>query len=152
MADLERDLERLLAGDQNVGLPLVDGGASSSRGPIKTAQRWPLGLAAALVLGAGVTVALWRPSHPQPEHTVASPPVSAPASAPPAAAPPTAAPPSPPPDEHVAERPARPAPRGKARAERRPAAAETQQRPAATTDSVKRGVLPLGSREAYPDQ
>jgi serine/threonine-protein kinase len=148
MSDLERDLERLLAGDQNVGLPLVEAGAAP-RGPIATPRRWPLGLAAALALGVGVSLALSRPPRPAPSHVVATPPARVPAAAPPPAPAPAAAPPRA--DERVAERPARPAPRGRGHAERRAATPEAP-RPATSSDSVKRGVLPSGSREAYPDQ
>ena len=59
MAELEGDLERLLAGDQNVGLRPVVGAAP----PVRAAapKRWPLVLVALVVLAAGVTVALRRP-------------------------------------------------------------------------------------------
>ncbi|HVR01854.1 MAG TPA: serine/threonine-protein kinase, partial [Polyangia bacterium] len=62
MADLEHDLERLLAGDQNVGSPLViDGSVGARRGSAVPPRRWHLGLAAALALGIGVSLALSRP-------------------------------------------------------------------------------------------
>jgi serine/threonine-protein kinase len=145
MSDLERDLERLLAGDQNVGLPLVEAGAAA-REPIATPRRWPLGLAAALALGVGVALALSRPQRPAPAPVVASPPARVPAAPPPPVpAPSVASPPA------VAERPARPSPRGRAHAERRAVPPEAP-RATTSTDSVKRGVLPSGSREAYPDQ
>jgi hypothetical protein len=53
--------------------------------------------------------------------------------------------------ERAAERPSRPSSRSRGHAERRAAAPEAP-RGATSTDSVKRGVLPSGSREAYPDQ
>src|SRR5204863_2299563 len=79
MAEVERDLERLLAGDQNVGfVPRPTGaGVEASAAP----KRWPL-----LTLGGGVLVAtvvglLAWPSTPQPIAEPAS--VAAPAVAPP---------------------------------------------------------------------
>jgi serine/threonine-protein kinase len=159
MADLERDLERLLAGDQNVGLPLVpEGAAPVGRRPTPPPRRWHLGLAAALALGTGVSLAISRPPAA----------VAPPAPARPVAPSASPAPPSPrpvPPAEAVAPAVAAPAPG----AERphvsgaprpRPRAGEHHATPAAAaakasapaSDSVKRGVLPSGSREAYPDQ
>jgi serine/threonine-protein kinase len=147
MSDLERDLERLIAGDQNVGLPLVEAGAAP-RGPIETPRRWPLGLAAAVALGVGVTFALSRPHRPAPPPAVAPAAPAALVTAPPPAPPPVAAAPV---GERAAERPSRPSSRSRGHAERRAAAPEAP-RAATSTDSVKRGVLPSGSREAYPDQ
>jgi serine/threonine protein kinase len=58
MAELERDLERLLAGDHNVGVPA----ASIASPPLRprARQRWHLGVAAVLAIGAGIAVALAR--------------------------------------------------------------------------------------------
>jgi serine/threonine protein kinase len=58
MADLEHDLERVLAGDQNVGLPPVAADASPALVPRR--NRWHLGVAAVLVIGGGLAVALDR--------------------------------------------------------------------------------------------
>ena len=153
MADLEHDLERLLAGDQNVGLPLVDANAAPVRGLAAPPRRWHLGLVAVVALGVGVTLAVSRSS------SVVAPPVAAPAPAAvssgvaPAVAP--ARPAEPAVVDRVPERPARPsAPRPHAHGERHAGAspsgrAETS---SAASDSLKRGVLPPGSREAYPSE
>jgi eukaryotic-like serine/threonine-protein kinase len=138
MAELERDLERLLAGDQNVGLPPVTG----PRPPPRAApKRWPLVILGLVALAGGVSIALRRPA-------VAVVPVASRPSVtppPPVAPPPTAlAPPAPP-----APPPAR---KAHVRAERhvtKPAVAPAN---AETNDAVKRGVLPPASREGYPDK
>jgi serine/threonine-protein kinase len=92
MAELERDLDRLLAGDPNVGLPAsapVAAPASGARG------RWHLGIFAVVVLGIGIAVALARteeerrapvvkpapakkPAAPKAAHTFPVPPVARP--------------------------------------------------------------------------
>jgi serine/threonine-protein kinase len=148
MAELERDLDRLLAGDQNVGFEPVtsDVNTRAAAGP----QRWPFAVAAAVVLAGGVALALGRP--------VATP---APAVSPAAIAPVAPAPkpvPQPAPAATVApaERPpvAPPAAVRKTRVRsqaERPATRAEPLNPAAQ-DSVKRGVLPSGSKEAYPDK
>jgi tRNA A-37 threonylcarbamoyl transferase component Bud32 len=149
MAELERDLERLLAGDQNVGLPPpAEGGA-----PVRPGPRWPLVLTAAALLAAGVSLALRRPVAPVHLPAPSGPPPAAPVAAAPAVrapAPAEAAPrpiaqsPAPPPE------PVHPA-RHAHRAERRVKPAS----PAANieaAESVRRGVLPSGSREAYPEK
>ena len=59
MAELEEDLERLLAGDQNVGLRPAEGVAPAVRAAAP--KRWPLVLVALAVLAVGVTAALRRP-------------------------------------------------------------------------------------------
>lgn len=62
MEDLTQDLERLLAGDHNVGLPPV---AAAAAPPAPKLQgRWHLGIAAVLVLGVGIALALMRPEAP----------------------------------------------------------------------------------------
>jgi tRNA A-37 threonylcarbamoyl transferase component Bud32 len=155
MADLERDLERLLAGDQNVGLPLVTGGDDAPAPvAISTPRRWPLGLAAAAALSVGVVWALSggrastppSPATPSAPAMVAAPPPSGSPQVAPAAGPGGVA--------SVAERASKsPAARTRARVERRiapPAGAAPVS--GQTSDSVKRGVLPLGSAEAYPDK
>jgi hypothetical protein len=58
MADLERDLDRLLGGDNNVGLPAVEPAAVAAAPVSHT--RWHLAVAAVLVIGVGVAVALSR--------------------------------------------------------------------------------------------
>jgi serine/threonine-protein kinase len=154
MADLERDLERLLAGDQNVGLPLRDGAAGPAAKPAEPPRRWHLGLVAGVVLVGGVALALSRPAGHPPSTANAAP--VAPSL-------PVAPPPAPPrPVEEAAApreaaKPELPARLLKAaarlRGERRgPATAPAAKATGVTSDSVKRGVLPSGSREAYPDQ
>jgi serine/threonine-protein kinase len=151
MADLERDLERLLAGDQNVGLPLADP-SKLGKPAAPPPGRWHLGLVAVAALVGGVALALARPpAKPRPPApaaaTTAPPAVVAPRPAP--AAVPKARPAAP--ETATPERAAKPT-RARPRGERRgPAAPATKSTPA-TSDSVKRGVLPSGSREAYPDQ
>ena len=144
MADLEHDLERLLAGDQNVGLPLVSDAAPALAAP---PRRWHLGLVAVVALGVGVTLAVSRPA------SVNAPHVPAPAPAVSAGAAPGASSSAPPPVER-AERSTRPStPRPHARPEHKaPAAPLSTKASAASSDAMKRGVLPPGSREAYPDQ
>ena len=59
MAELELDLERLIAGDHNVGLPP----AAEAPVPVlrsRMGQRWHLGVAAVLAIGVGLAVALVR--------------------------------------------------------------------------------------------
>ena len=145
MAELEEDLERLLAGDQNVGLRPIAGAAPAVRAAAP--KRWPLVLMAVAVLAAGVTAALKRPgvasvSGPMPAPVrVAPSPRTAPADSPGAA-----------PVRAVAS-PAAPSRKVRLRPERHPAkpsvAAPTN---AETTESVKRGVLPPASKEGYPDK
>jgi hypothetical protein len=143
MADLERDLERLLAGDQNVGLAPVIGPRPTLRAAPK---RWPLVVLGLVVLAGGVSVALRRPA------VTASPVEAPPSTTPPPVAPPAAlAPPVPPPAPPVA--PPAPARKAHVRVERH-AATKPPVAPAnaETSDAVKRGVLPSGSREAYPEK
>jgi len=148
MAELEHDLERLLAGDQNVGLPPRVVGVAP---PVRAAapKRWPLVLLAMAVLAAGVTAALRRPGvelapGPPPAPVTAAPvPSSGPSSAPSSRSVPAGPVASPTPQLHKV----RPRP------ERHPAKAPvTSPSNAETSESVKRGVLPSGSREAYPEK
>jgi len=152
MSELERDLGRLLAGDQNVGLPPVVAGAPAAR----MAPRWPLALTAGALLAAGVSLALRRPPPPRPPVVMpatapAEPAPPDPAAAPPAAAPVVAAPPGP--AAPAAEATPRPSRRSHTRLDRHAAKSAA---PAAVNqeaaESVRRGVLPSGSREAYPDK
>ena len=165
MADLQHDIERLLAGDQNVGsvagittppeLPAVELGVL---------RRWRLAIFGAVVMAGGIAIALRHPSDAHSAATeeamVAAPAAVAPApvtaAAPPAAAPaplavesrtasPAAAP---------AIRPARAA----TAAHRKPSHGDhkADEKPAVParvepSESVKRGVLPPHSGEAYPD-
>jgi tRNA A-37 threonylcarbamoyl transferase component Bud32 len=146
MAEVERDLERLLAGDQNVGfVPRATGAdTAASAGP----RRWPL-----LTLGGGVLVAtvvgvLAWPSKPQP---VAAP-VPAPAVAPQTSAPPP--PVAPPPPAVAVQPPAPPAPVGRKKRVRveapgaKPAAPVT----AAPAGKSREARAASGSKEAYPDK
>jgi hypothetical protein len=143
MAELERDLERLLAGDQNVGM-LPDTGNRPA--PRAAPKRWPLVLLGVVVLAGGVSVALRRPAVAI--SPVATPPSVAP---PPVAPPPTAAAPSP--LAPAVAPPSPPARKNHLRAERHPAKpAALSPANAETNDAVKRGVLPPASREGYPDK
>jgi tRNA A-37 threonylcarbamoyl transferase component Bud32 len=147
MAELERDLERLLAGDQNVGLvPRATGAAAAVAAP---PRRWPLLAAGSAAVGAMLVIALWpskppggiEPS-PAPAPAVA-PPAPAPVAAPPAIAPPPATAAVAPPAQH-------PAPvRKKARQRGEPAAAKPAPI-AGPTGKSGEGRLPSESTEAYP--
>ena len=145
MAELERDLERLLAGDQNVGLaPRAAGAAPATAAP----KRWPLLVAAgiAVVAGATIAVGLGESSKPAPIAQPAPPPAPAvQPSAPPQVAPALA----PPPATVAATPPANPGARRKHRAER-PSAKATV--PADATGKPGEMRLPSGSKEAYPDK
>jgi tRNA A-37 threonylcarbamoyl transferase component Bud32 len=161
MADLERDLERLLAGDQNVGLLLAaEGGAAPGRPPVAPPRRWHLGVAAVLALGIGVSLAVSRPpAAPAPAAPAA---VAAPSGLHPAAPNAGTTPGVLPPERASAERSLperstatdrpRPAPatRTHARNEHHAPAPAAPKAPAANTDSVKRGVIRSASEEAYP--
>jgi tRNA A-37 threonylcarbamoyl transferase component Bud32 len=144
MAELEQDLELLLAGDQNVGLPRPVAGAVTA--PRSGPKRWPLVLVATAVLTVGVSSALRRP----PVEVGPTPPARvmvAPPTVPPAPLAP--APPGP-----GAASTAPPARKVRLHADRHPSPA----RPAGSAasveigDSVKRGVLPPASKEGYPDK
>ena len=161
MADLEHDLERLLAGDQNVGSPARLDPAAGVEPVVEVGalRRWRLEIIGAAVMAAGIAVALRHSSdaHPATDEAVAMPgPTASPSSPPPPAAPP--------PSLAVESRPA-PAP-----ASTHPAHAAAPRRKVARPDhkgagdqkpsvpsrvepseSVKRGVLPPHSGEAYPD-
>src|SRR6185295_14577329 len=58
MADLERDLDRLLAGDQNVGLPAGAAPPPSADVAGGGRGRWHVLMAGAIVVAAGLAVAL----------------------------------------------------------------------------------------------
>jgi eukaryotic-like serine/threonine-protein kinase len=144
MGDLERDLERLLAGDQNVGfVPRATGAGAASAAP----KRWPLLAGAGVVLLAAIVVAGW-PSRP---HEVAVPP-PAPIVQPP--------PPAPPPPEPaiapgaVVPAAAPPAPLRKKQRVRSEQAAAKPAAPATSTPTQKSREmrLPSGSKEAYPEK
>jgi len=149
MAELERDLERLMAGDQNVGfVPRATGaGAETSAAP----KRWPL-----LTLGGGVLVAtvvglLAWPSKPQP---IAAPaPVAAPAVTPPTPAAP-APPVAPSPPAVAVQPPAAAAPPAHKKRVRVEAARTKPAAPAAGAPPGKSREARAASRsnEAYPDK
>ena len=146
MADLERDLERLLAGDQNVGFVPRAGAAGM---PVSAApKRWPLLTMGGLVLVAAAIVVAW-PAKPPPAPAVTPAPAATPP--PPASAPVIAAPPA-----RVVSPPAPPAAapaRKKQRVRVEPPAAKAagEQTPAPAGKS-REGRLPSGSKEAYPDK
>ena len=58
MAELERDLDRLLAGDPNVGFPLSE--VTPVAEPVKVGARWHLGIGAIVIIGVGLALALAR--------------------------------------------------------------------------------------------
>ncbi|HET6151175.1 MAG TPA: serine/threonine-protein kinase [Polyangia bacterium] len=163
MADLQLDLERLLAGDQNVGLPVAQADAfDMAVPPVESGpRRWHLVIAGALVMVVGIAMALRRPSdaHPGAEApaaaaaTAPAPPPPARAAPPPvaaSAAPATVTPPSAAPPEAARLVSAR---RKPARVERKPvgtekAAAAPRNEP---KDSDKRGMPSPTTKEAYPD-
>jgi serine/threonine-protein kinase len=60
MSDLEGELERLLAGDQNVGLTTLEAAAVEVV-PRAIVHRWHLGLAAGILLVGGAVLVLTRP-------------------------------------------------------------------------------------------
>src|SRR6185436_20948485 len=131
MSEFERDLERLVAGDHNVGLPEPAEPSVPAPRP-RTGQRWHLGIFGVLAIGVGLAVALVRsedPPAPPPPPAVVKPSVNLPPpspvkpavadDAPPAPEPLPPPPPPPPaaakrpPKHHAAERPAKtPTPRG----------------------------------------
>jgi serine/threonine protein kinase len=151
MADLEHDLERLLAGDQNVGLPLVTDVPKLAPPP----RRWHLGLVAVIALGVGVTFALSRSVGGGPP-AEASPSLTAPVKAHPSGPPAIRPAETPEAVDHASERLTRPPPpHPRAHVERHAPAGGTVIKSSSSSsspDSLKRGVLPPGSREAYPDQ
>jgi eukaryotic-like serine/threonine-protein kinase len=147
MAELEGDLERLLAGDQNVGLRPAQGGTPAVRAAAP--KRWPLVLLALAVLAGGVTVALRRPAvpiaptMPGPTRPLAPAPAAIAAPAGPIAGKLPGPTPVPAPSNHPTTHP-------RPRLERhvvKPAPADPE-----SADSVKRGVLPPASKEGYPDK
>jgi len=147
MADVERDLERLLAGDQNVGFVPRAAGASASTAP----KRWPLLLAGGVALAAGAAIALdlGRPSQQPlaPQPSVIPAPVVAPPAPPPVVAPPPAAAVAP------ALPPAAPArKKQRARPGPAPAAGAAAPVPAAPAGKSREVRLPSASKEAYPDK
>jgi serine/threonine-protein kinase len=164
MGDLERDLERLLAGDQNVGLPDPSVATQAPLSALETGpSRWHLGLAAIVALVVGLAFALSR-SPAEKLHAINAAAVGAPAAPAPASGPtaggllPAEAP------SIIATHPlaavaagarpnskaARPAQRRGPHPDRKAGGADS---PAAEpSESARRGVLPSGSREAYPDQ
>jgi serine/threonine-protein kinase len=156
MVELEQDIDRLLAGDQNVGLIPTSGAVASA--PSREPSRWPYATAAVLlVIGVIAAVSRSSPSAPAAAPAIAAPAIVAPA----ATAPPASASASPPPA--LAGPVAAPAPsertaavaaprRARAHADRptKPplkAAAKPE-----ASDSEKRGVLAPASQEGYQDK
>jgi len=173
MADLEHDLERLLAGDQNIGAPV---GAASTTPPElapvepSVLRRWRLAFVGSVVMAAGIAIALRHPSdaHPTtPEDGEAAQIASAALPAPVAVKPAPAAVPTAPAQPPAVEARATTAPAAVAAHPARVAAshhkpihgdrkATADDKPATParvepSESVKRGVLPPHSGEAYPD-
>jgi serine/threonine-protein kinase len=163
IADLERDLDRLLAGDQNVGLPPPGTAPTAPARRSLPLPRWPLWLVASLVLGLGLAKALSRDQGGRAPEARREP---AAAAAPAKAVPAPPAPSAPPPPAVVAHPPQAavaiaPAPVSAARPakppSRRPSRAEHKAtvQPATTSkesDTIKRGLLDSKSPEAYPAQ
>ena len=146
MAELERDLERLLAGDQNVGFAARATGAAPAASA--SPKRWPL-----LTLGGGILVAavigvLAWPSQPQP--TAAPAPAVAPVAPP---APAVAPPPVAPPPAAAIQPPAPPVPPvRKKRVHAEPVAKAAAPVTGAPLGKSREVRLPSASKEAYPDK
>lgn len=131
MADLRRDLERLLSGDPNVTL---DEPTTQVRlDPPKVGPRWHLGIAAVLAMGIGLALALAQPEAddeaPLEEAAGVEPPPALPAASWPSRSRPEEAPPAPPPPSEAPPPPALEAPSRPPLAEtpvrvRKPAAAK----------------------------
>jgi len=158
MADLQHDIERLLAGDQNVGSPV--GAPTPPELPaveLGVLRRWRLAIFGAAVMVTGIAIALRHPSDAHsapPEQAAVIAPAAAPAPVPP---PPAVAPMPLAVESRTATTAARPAHVATA-AHRKPShgdhkAGEKPAVPARVepSESVKRGVLPPHSGEAYPD-
>jgi hypothetical protein len=92
MSDLERDLERLLSGDHNVGLPAQVEPPVAPLPRARVGQRWHLGVFGVLAIGVGIAVALVRTDEGAPP---APPPPAARAPALNPAPPPPVPPPAP---------------------------------------------------------
>jgi serine/threonine-protein kinase len=148
MAELERDLERLLAGDQNVGLVPNAAGAASKAATAP--RRWPLLAAGAAVLSAIPIYLSWPSSPPPAPPAVATPTpvVAAPTPSPPPAVAPPAAVVVPPAAPSTATATAHKKPRVRADAKPGKAVARPVE-PAGKSREVR---LPSGSKEAYPDK
>jgi serine/threonine-protein kinase len=148
MAELERDLERLLAGDQNVGFVPRAANAPAPAPP----KRWPLLVGAGAVLVAVIAIDLGWPSKAVPVPPASSTPPAPAVSPSPPPAPTT--PPAVAPSAAVAPSPAPAAlpVRKKTRVHVPPsagAAATASSGPAAKSREVR---LPSGSKEAYPEK
>jgi eukaryotic-like serine/threonine-protein kinase len=176
MADLEQDLERLLAGDQNVGTaPGALGSTPPELAPVEPSvlRRWRLAFVGSVVMAAGIAIALRHPSdahstvpddeaaHNAPAAMVAP---AAPAAVTPSPAPARAAAPASPPAVEAravaAQAPVTTRPARVSASHRKPihgdhkASADGKLATPARvepSESVKRGVLPPHSGEAYPD-
>jgi len=145
MAEVERDLERLLAGDQNVGfVPHAPGAASKAA---TAPRRWPLLAAGGAALVAAIVIDLGWPSKPPAIPAVAVPAVAPAAPTPPAVvAPSPAAVVAPPPAATVATAHRKVRVRSESKAVKSAAPAEP------ATGKSREVRLPSGSKEAYPDK
>ena len=172
MADVEADIDRVLAGDQNVvgaGTRLLPSTTPSPGNPAR-GRFWVWG-AAVVALATGVTMALARPEPSQPVKTVttAPPPAAPPPQVAGASTAPAGEPEDTPPaaardeaatEARAARRPEHPgnrAPHTKVDrpmahdAKRLPPASVTPGSPPRTSDEVLRGALPSRSGEGYPE-
>jgi serine/threonine-protein kinase len=144
MAEVEGDLERLLAGDQNVGfVPRAAAATKAATAP----RRWPLLAAGSAVLVAAIAIDLGWPSKPPAAPAAAAAPAVAPTPVPP---PPVLTPPA------AVVVPPLPATAAPAHRKLRLHAESKATKPAAPAEPASgksREVrLPSGSKEAYPDK
>src|SRR4051794_6471495 len=146
MAELERDLDRLLAGDQNVRVEPVTTDVNT-RAPTAP-RRWPLLAAGGAALVAAIAIDLGWPSKPPAAPPAAAAPAVAPAAPtpPPPVAPPPAAVIVPPPAATAAPAHRKLRVRGESKAVKSAGPAE------AATGKSREVRLPSGSKEAYPDK
>ncbi|HEY4183619.1 MAG TPA: protein kinase [Polyangia bacterium] len=163
MADVEADIDRVLAGDQNVGAGagLVQTTAAPPGNPSR-GRIWVWGAAVAALVG-GVAMALARPEASPPTGPGSAPAAVAPVNPRPSPERPSAGPPDTMPvtgDPRVAKRPEHPGnhpghgkvDRHGSSESRRPAThVEDSNLLRQTSDEVLRGALPSRSGEGYPD-
>jgi len=146
MAELESDLERLLAGDQNVGV--VPGAASAATKAAPAPRRWPLLALGGAVLVAAIAIDLAWPSK--------VPPAPVPVTVVPAPAPavqPAAPLPAPATSTSTSTSTSVNAPaRKKLRVHADAKAVKTAPPAEPTTGQSREVRLPSGSKEAYPDK
>jgi serine/threonine-protein kinase len=154
MAELERDLERLLAGDQNVGLvPRMTAGVGSVGSKAGAApKRWPLLTLGGVVLvgGAAIVLGLEGPGKaPAPVPTPSPPPAAV--APPPVAPPPVIAPPATTAVAPPAQR-TTPGHAKKVRGHNESAVVKAGEAAATPTGKSREPRLPAGSKEAYPEK